>query len=82
MRLSYHSDTDSLYIHFSGKPGADVVEVSEDVVVDVDADGTPVGIDVSSNASKIVDLSSLELDGVSLESMHLVSEPKDQRAVS
>lgn len=82
MRLSYHPDTDSLYIHFSGKPGVEVVEVSEDVVVDVDADGVPVGIDVSSNASKMVDLSRLELDGVSLESLYLASEPKDQRAVS
>lgn len=81
MKLSYHSDTDSLYIHLREKSGAEVVEVSEDVVVDVDADGTPVGIDVSSNASKIVDLSRLELDGVSLESLHLASEPKDQRAV-
>ena len=81
MRLSYHSDTDSLYIHLSEKPGADVVEVSEDVVVDVDAEGVPVGIDVSSNASKMVDLSRLELNGVSLESLYLASEPKDQKAV-
>ena len=81
MRLSYHSDTDSLYIHLSEKPGADAVEVSEDLVVDVDADGVPVGIDVSSNASRIVDLSRLELNGVSLDSLHLASEPRNQQAV-
>ena len=82
MRLSYHPDTDSLYIHLSEKAGTDVVEVSDDVVVDVDSDGVPVGLDLSSNASKIVDLSRLELDGVSLESLYLASEPKDQKAVS
>ncbi len=81
MRLSYHSDTDSLYIHFSEKPGADVVEVSKDFVVDVDADGVPVGIDVSFNASRVVDLSRLELDGVPLDSLHLASEPRNQQAV-
>lgn len=81
MRLSYHSDTDSLYIHLSDKPGADVVEVSEDVVVDVDAGGVPVGIDVASNASKMVDLTRLELDGVSLESLYL-GGTKDQKAAS
>ena len=81
MRLSYYSDTDSLYIHFSEKPGVDVIEVSEGFAVDVDADGKPVGIDIEANASTIVDLSRLELDGVSLESLYLASGPKDQKAV-
>ena len=82
MRLSYHPDTDSLYIHLSDRQGVDVVEVSEDVVVDVDADRVPVGVDVASNASKIVDLSHLELDGFSLENLYLDGGPKDQKAVS
>lgn len=64
MRLSYHSDTDSLYIHLTEKPGANVVEVSDNVVVDVDEHGVPVGIDIDANASKIVDLSRLETDGL------------------
>jgi uncharacterized protein YuzE len=66
MRLSYHQETDSLYIHFTEKPGADVVEVSDGVVVDVDEHGVPVGIDIDANASKIVDLSRLETDGLLL----------------
>jgi uncharacterized protein YuzE len=82
MKLSYHSDTDSLYIHLSEKSGADVIEVSEGFAVDVDADGKPVGIDIEANASTIVDLSRLELDGVSLESLYLASGPKDHKAVS
>jgi uncharacterized protein YuzE len=66
MRLSYHPDTDSLYIHLTEKPGADVVEVSDGVVVDVDQSGVPVGIDIDTNASKIVDLTHLEFEGLRL----------------
>lgn len=36
MRFSYYPDTDSLYIHLTEKLGADVVEVSDEVVLDVD----------------------------------------------
>jgi uncharacterized protein YuzE len=66
MRLSYHPETDSLYIHLTDKPGADVVEVSDGMVVDVDEQGTPVGIDIDANASRIVDLSRLEVEGLDL----------------
>ena len=59
-----------------------MTELSNDVALDLDADGNPVGIDIEDNASKIVDLSRLEFDGVSLESLHAASEPKDRRAVS
>lgn len=64
MKLSYHPDTDSLYIHLSEKPGADAVEIADNVVVDLDEKGVPVGIDIDANASKIVDLSRLETEGL------------------
>jgi uncharacterized protein YuzE len=79
MRLSYHSDTDSLYIHLTEKPGADVVEVSDNVVLDVDENGVPVGIDIDTNASKIVDLSRLEVEGLHM-SLDLES-PSRSKAV-
>lgn len=82
MRLSYHPDTDSLYIHLKEKPSVDVVELAENVVVDVDDDGVPVGIDIDANASKIVDLSRLDLDGVFLESLALTSGPRNQETAS
>ncbi|MGH3088952.1 MAG: DUF2283 domain-containing protein [Rubrobacteraceae bacterium] len=62
MRISYHPDMDSLYIHLSDRPGAEIIEVSDDVAVDVDENGVPVGIDISQNASGIVDLSKLKLE--------------------
>lgn len=69
MRLSYHPDTDSLYIDLSDRPGADVVQVADHVVIDVDEKGVPVGIDIDANASKIVDLSRLDLSGLSFDSL-------------
>ena len=77
MRLSYHPDTDSLYIHLTEKPGTDVVEISDGVVADVDENGTPVGIDIDANASKIVDLSRLEVEGLRM-SLGLESTPKSR----
>lgn len=37
--------------------------VGDGFVIDVDEDGTPVGIDIYQDASKIVDLSKLEAEG-------------------
>lgn len=45
MKFSYYSETETLYIDLLNKPGTDVLEIAPDFVVDVDADGTPVGID-------------------------------------
>ncbi len=66
VELSYYPDTDSLYITLnpgSEKRGADVVVVSEEMNVDVAEDGTPLGIDIHQDASKVVDLSKLEAKG-------------------
>ena len=82
MKLNYYPETDSLYIHLSDKPGADVVEISEHVVVDVDEKGIPVGIDIDANASEIVDLSRLDLSGVTLENLVFTNDTKAQEAAS
>jgi uncharacterized protein YuzE len=55
MKLDYYPDTDSLYIDFSSRPSADSQEVSPGVVLDYDADGTLVGIDID-HASQKLDL--------------------------
>ena len=80
MKLDYYPDTDSLYIHLSEKPGADAMEISEHVVVDVEEAGVPVGIDIDANASKIVDLSRLDLSGISLADLAFTSDPKAREA--
>jgi uncharacterized protein YuzE len=63
MRLSYFPDTDSLYIDLSLKPSAESREVSEGVVLDYDADGNLVGIDID-NASRKLDLSEIVTNNV------------------
>ena len=60
MKLNYHADTDSLYIDLRDQPSAESREISEGVVLDYDAQGNLVGIDID-NASRKVDLKKLVL---------------------
>jgi uncharacterized protein YuzE len=55
MKLNYYPDTDTLYIDLSEKTSVESREISEGVVLDYDADGNLVGIDID-NASKKVQL--------------------------
>ena len=61
MRLSYYPETDSLYIDLAERPSAESKEVSEGIVLDYDADGNLVGIDID-NASKKLELKTLILN--------------------
>ncbi len=63
MKLNYHPDTDSLYIDLSEQPSVDSREVSEGIVLDYDANGALVGIDID-NASRKVELGRLILTGL------------------
>jgi len=63
MKFHYYQDTDSLYIELSDKVGADSQEVAPGVVLDFDAEGHVVGIDID-HASQIVDLSKLEAEAL------------------
>ena len=67
MKLSYDSDTDSLYLDFNGRPSADSREIQDGIVVDVDAAGQIVGIDIQ-HASKVIDLATLETGSLPLRS--------------
>jgi uncharacterized protein YuzE len=61
VKLNYYADTDSLYIDLSEQPSAESREVSAGVVLDYDASGNLVGIDID-NASKKVQLEHLILN--------------------
>ena len=60
MKLSYYPDTDSLYIDLLERPNVESREISEGVVLDYDAAGNVVGIDID-NASRKVALEELTL---------------------
>ena len=65
MKLNYYPDTDSLYIDLSEHPGVESREVSEGIVLDYDAEGQLVGIDID-NASRKVELTQLTLSKLPL----------------
>lgn len=60
MKLNYYPETDSLYIDLSDRPSTESREISEGVVLDYDAEGRLVGIDID-NAGNKVDLQKLIL---------------------
>ena len=63
MKLHYYSDTDSLYIELALGRAVDSREVATGVVLDFDAAGRLVGVDVD-RASTRVDLSRLDSEGL------------------
>jgi len=65
VKLHYYPDTDSLYIDLSSKASIESNEIADGIVVDFDEDGNVVGIDID-RASRILDLSRLEIQGLPL----------------
>ena len=53
MKLNYYAETDSLYIDLSENPSVESREISEGVVLDYDAKGNLVGIDIDNASSKV-----------------------------
>ncbi len=66
MRLSYYPETDSLYIDLAERSSTESKEVSEGIVLDYDAAGNLVGIDID-NASKKLELKKLVLNKLPTE---------------
>ena len=60
MKLNYYPETDSLYIDLSELPSVESREISEGIILDYDADGRLVGIDID-NASHKVEMETLIL---------------------
>ena len=56
MKLNYFPETDSLYMELADRPGADAEEIRPSIVLDLDAAGAVVGIDIE-RASELLDLS-------------------------
>lgn len=68
MKFHYYPETDSLYIDLSERTSAESREISPDVVLDFDAKGTLVGIDID-HASKSVNLSRLDVEALPINSL-------------
>ena len=66
MKISYDPKADALYIYLIERPATDIVQISENVVADIDENGEAVGIEVYGLASKIADLSELKIEGLEI----------------
>ena len=73
MRFHYYADTDSLYIDLIDQPSTDSQEVAPGVVLDFDASGRLVGIDID-HASTNVELSRLEAIALPAGALAVVAE--------
>lgn len=65
MKISYDKATDSLYIHLADRASVDSDEVNDGVVLDFDANGALVGIDVQ-HASQRADITNLSVSKLPL----------------
>ena len=63
MKLHYYPETDSLYIDLNARPSVDSREIADGLVVDFDAEGRVVGIDIQ-HASQSLDLKTLETESL------------------
>ena len=53
MKLDYYPETDSLYIDLSDQESVETREISDGVLLDYDAKGNLVGIDIDNASSKV-----------------------------
>lgn len=79
MKFHYYPDTDTLYIDLAERPAADAREVAPGVVLDFDAAGQLVGIDID-HASRIVNLARLEAEALPIASVSLTRAEHPSRA--
>lgn len=68
MKISYDKATGSLYIHLADRASVDSDEVKDGVVLDYDANGALVGIDVQ-HASQRADIKNLSVSHLPLEQL-------------
>ena len=63
MKISYSKEADALYIRLNDKRIENSDEISEDVILDFDANGNVVGIEVL-NASEKFDVEELTIEAI------------------
>lgn len=71
MKFRYYPETDSLYIDLIDRESVESREVATGVVLDFDAEGHLVGIDID-RASTVVDLSRLEAEALPIANLSLI----------
>ncbi len=67
MRISYHEDTDSLYLHLSDRATDESEEIAPDTVAHFDQDGELTGIEFYSEFGEKFGLEAVEVSGLEVE---------------
>jgi uncharacterized protein YuzE len=62
MKTRYDKTTDSLYVEVRPLPAHRTVEIEDDVMLDLGADGKPVGYDIQHASTKAETIARLILD--------------------
>ena len=78
MKISYHPDTDSLFVKLKSGVEAEGSEVAPGIVFHYSSEGDVTAIDIDSEASKLVDLSLLEVEGLPISATQ--GSPRESRA--
>ncbi len=63
MKFNYYPETDSLYIDLIDRTSTESQEIRPGVVLDFDAEGRLVGIDID-HASEVVNLAKVEIEAL------------------
>ncbi len=63
MDVHYFAETDSMIIRLSQRQSAETRELADDLLVDFDADGHLISIEILAGASQVADISSLSAQG-------------------
>jgi uncharacterized protein YuzE len=59
MKIQYFPDTDTLYIHLADRPSIESEAINENLIVDLDGEGKPVGITIE-HYSQTADSTAIE----------------------
>ena len=78
MKVSYYSDSDSLFIKLRPGPEATGEEVAPGIVFHYTPEGEVTAIEMDSRASKLVDVNTLEASGIErVISSHVIEMAHD-----
>jgi uncharacterized protein YuzE len=74
MKISYHKDTDSLYMHLKETATLESQELAPGTVLHFDEDGGITGLEIYYGAKEKVDLSNVEVVGLETQAMEAQSQ--------
>lgn len=80
MKVSYYPDTDSLFIKLKPGTEAEGAEVAPGIVLHYTPEGEVTAIDIDSEASKLLDLSLLEVEGLPISITGTTTERQESKA--